>query len=651
MLRHLRTHNRTIMAVGGTLLLVSWALGGALQNLSQRAASAGASWATYGPKGTKVTLQELNDVQAELEVIDILGDSILTSLGVTKEPGHWFLISHEAMDAGLVGGAADGRQRAEEIAAMAAANAQGKETLDADGLIQRLMMRSGRDSRFVERTLAKVNGVHRLVMLYQSMPRFSDTRLKTAAAAKLDAVACDVVALDARTLATPEIPEPSTEELQAQLAKYGEKKPGEGESGFGYRLPDRVQVEWLEIPLAAVRSAVEASAALDSLTLKKKFAENPAKFGADALSGDPLTAFPAYEASVRLRVVDELVTERMNQITKFATDQVALSVRGLPRDGAYIKLPDDWATRRTSFQTLSSQITDEFKIAQPVFMSTGGAWIPTADVKTLTGIGTASSNKFGPTPIQFAQLVERTKELGRGIDTTPVQKDVVGPTLIGTNGSVFLFRIIDVDASRAPKTIEEAGPSLAIDVKAEDRFAALKAAQAEILNSAKTEGVRAIADRYGAKVEFASRVAESNAQMLAFGFRMPATLAGIADAAAVQEVIRLAAALPSDKPVTEVPEADRTFVFPVDSKLTLAVVRVTDRYPLTIEDFQTVVGNPRAKDALLDDEYMKSVVEELSFDALKKRNQFTMTREKADAGKDAEQEATGGAPDGSTPKA
>lgn len=648
MLRHLRTHNRTIMAVGGTLLLVSWALGGALSNLSQKAASAGASWATYGTSRTKITQRELVDLQAELEIVDFVGDQVLNSLGATKEPAHWFLLSHEAMAAGLVGGSADGRQRAEDIAMMAAAQAQGKATIDANGLIQRLMMRCGRDSRFVENTLAKMSGVHRLISLYQMMPRFSDTRLKSTAAAKLDAVACDVVALDARTLATPEVPEPTTEELQAQLAKYGEKKPGEGDSGFGYRLPDRVQVEWIEIPLASVRAAVEATGALDSLTLKKKFAENPAKYGADALTGDPLAAFPAYEATVRQKVIDELVTERMNQITKFTADQVALAVRGLAKDGAYVKLPDDWAARRTSFQSLSSQIVDEFKIAQPVFMSTGGDWKPISEVKTLTGIGTASTTKFGPTPIQFSQLVERAREFGKGNDTTPIQKDVIGPSLTGTNGSVYFFRISDIDVSRAPKTIEEAGPTLAIDVKAEDRYAALKAAQAEILATAKTSGVRAVAEQYKSKVEFASRVAESNPQMLAYGFRMAPSLASINDPNAVKEVVRLAASLPIDKPLSEVPEADRTYVVPLDGKLIMAVVRITDRFPLTIEDFQSVVSNPRANDALLDDTYMKSVAEALSFDALKKRNAFTFTRERGEKATDEGGTPTDGKADSKT---
>jgi hypothetical protein len=632
MLRHLRTHNRTIMAVGGTLLLVSWALGGVLSSMSQQAATAGATWATVGADNRKITNQERMDIQAELEIVELLGDRLLLALGATSDPAHWFLLSEEAAAAGLIGGERDGRQRAEEIAMAAAAQATAdQQALDANGIIGRLMSRSGRDSRFVERTLAKVNGVQRLIFLYQSMPRFSDRRMRVVAASKLDAVACDIVALDARLLTKPEIPQPSAEELQAQLAKFGDKRPGEGENGFGYRLPDRIQAQWIEVSLASVRAAVEANAALDSLTLKKKFAENPAKFGATAVDGDPLASFAAYESTVRQKVLDELVTERMNQLTKFATDQVALSVRGLPKDGAYVRLPEDWETRKLTLQSLALLLTDEFKIVQPVLMSTAGAWTSLADARTLTGVGTASTTKFGPTAIPFTQLVERTKEFGRGVDTTPVQKGVIGPPLTGTSGSVYFFVVTEVDPSRAPATIEEAGPSLIVDVTAEDRYAALKAKRDEILAEAKTAGIRTLAESYGAKVEFAARLSETNPQMLSFGLRMQPTLGPIRDADAVREVIRFAQTLPTDRPVSELPEADRTIAFPVDSALTVAVVRITDRFPFTSEDYQGVVANPQVKDALLDETFMQGVAEALSLDALKKRHNFNEPRERDEA--------------------
>jgi hypothetical protein len=635
MLRHLRTHNRTIMAVGGTLLLVSWALGGALSNLSSNAARSGAAWATVGPSNTKLTATDLMTMQEELAVIESLGDPLLGRLKAGSDPGHWYLLSREAMDAGLIGGLGDGRLRAEEIAmAVNTQNQQQNPTqppVDGTFVVRALMTKSQVSERTVLNTLAKVNGVHRLAELYSSMPRFSDSRLQMAASEVLNAVACDVVVLDARKLTIPEAPEPSEAELQEQLTKYGEFKSGEGPFGYGYRLPDRVKVEWIEVPITNVRTSLESSSALDTLTLKKRFAENPAKFGITDPSIDALSIFSAYEATVRKQVLDEMLVERMNEIAKFATDQIALAQRGVPKDGGFLKLPEDWATRKPNLQSLCDQIAEQFKMAAPFYGSTGGQWSNPTELAALREIGTATTKKFGATSLSFTQLIDRTKELGRGIDTTPIQKDVVGPALTATSGSLFFFRVIDVDPSRAPATIAEAGDALKRDVIAEDRYAALKASEADLLGLARTEGIRTLAERYGAKVEFASRVAVTNSQMLSFGVMMSSAIPGVgSDTEIVKKVVNLATTLPLDKPVAEVPEAERTFLLPLDDKLMLLAVRIADVYPLSLEDFQSTLANPTAKGGLLGTEYRTGVEELLSYDSLKARHNFQPIREKSE---------------------
>ena len=589
MLRHLRTHNRTIMAVGGTLLLVSWALGGALSNLSSNAARSGAGWATIGPSNTKITATDLAQVQEELAVLERFGDRLLNNLGAAHDPVHWYLLTREASEAGLVGGLGDGRLRAEERAiaenAQSQPGADGKTPPQIDGtmVVRALMMSSHASEKAVLTTLAKVNGVYRLLGLYSSMPRFSDARLRHAAARELTSVACDVVVLDARTLTLPEVGEPSPPELDEQLKKYGDKKPGEGDFGFGYRLPDRVKVEWIEIPLANVQAVIEASSSLDTLTLKKKFAENPAKFGVTDTSIDALSIFPAYEASVRKTVLEELVTARMADVTKFTSDHLALATRGLAKDGGYFKLPEDWASKKPDFLALCNQLVAEFKIDTPLYGSTGGQWNAADDLKKISNLGTATTTKFGARSMSFTDLIAQTKELGHGNDTVPIQKDVASPPLTATNRSVFFFRVIDVDPSRAPTSVAEAGESLVRDVKAEDRYAAMKAAQAEILALAGTDGMRAVADRYGAKLEFQPRIALSHPMMLGRGQRMTSPLPIIGThTATVEGIVDFAFKLPLDKPiaVADFPGGERSHLPPREHRGDEDMTRMNRRLAL-----------------------------------------------------------------------
>ncbi|MDZ4755670.1 MAG: hypothetical protein SGJ11_14380 [Phycisphaerae bacterium] len=647
MLRFLRLYNRWILAVGGTLLLVAWALGGALSTCTSTAAMSGAPWATYGADSETITYGDLEGLRGEMRVLNHLGDRSLQQFGADQAPEHWFLISREAEEAGLVGGEGDGREVMSAVAAMVnARQPAGSTPVDAMDVLSTFMRESQADQKTVLTTLAKVNGVNRLRQIYSSMPRFSDARLRSSAASALDAVAGDVLVLDARKLSVPAIP-PATDDtkLQAQLERYGDKLPGQGDFGFGYRLPDRVKLEWIEIREASVRTAIEASGALDTLTLKKRFAENPSKYGAPAGSAsDVLSSFSAYEQSVRQRVLDELTTERMNEISKFVSDQLAVSLRGVPRDQAYIVLPNDWEARRPNLQRLAEEIASHFKIEMPVYESTGDNWKTAADLRGMRGIGTSSTTRFGPQPVQFAQLVDKLKEFGHGIDTMPLQKDVVGPPMTSASRDLYFFRVTDADPSRAPKTVDEAREAITADVLAEERYAALERLLPELETLAKQEGIRAVVSQYGGSVEFAPNLREAAPETIAYGIRF-ANIPGLGNNIdAMREIIRRASALPIDRPASEIPEAERTFVIPLPKSLAVLMVRVTDRFPLTTEDFQMVARNPSIQGALLGEEFRTATLEALSFDALKARHNFRLVR-----GGDEEGETPSGEAAQSTP--
>jgi hypothetical protein len=59
-----------------------------------------------------------------------------------------------------------------------------------------------------------------------------------------------------------------------------------------------------------------------------------------------------FEATVRQKTTDELVAARMKEITKFASDQLALAQRTLKRDGAYFALPADWSSQMVALDAL-----------------------------------------------------------------------------------------------------------------------------------------------------------------------------------------------------------------------------------------------------------------------------------------------------------
>jgi hypothetical protein len=631
MLRFLRLYNKWILAIGGTLLLVSWAMSGAISMVSQSAAQSGSTWATFGPKGTKVTFGQLEEIRRELRVLDTLNQIFRTPVvpipGADRDPAHWFLLTKEAEAAGLVGSIGDATPVLQALAEASASTPESVASLIA--------AQSGTNTRIVRETLAKVNGILRLRELVATLPRYSDVRLQQAASESLLGVGGDVLVLDARKLPFPTVPEPTADEIAKHLETYGSIDPGQGPFGFGYRLPDRMKLEWIQISEAAVRSALEQSGALDSLTLKKRFAADPAKFNAPPPQpgGDPLALYPAYEASVRQKVLDELVAERMTEIAKFASDQLAIAQRGIPKDGPFLRLPEDWRARMLDLRSLAQAIGEQFKIPFPAYGSLGDRWMSVRDIEAIPGLGTATTTRFGPTPIRLGILLGKLREFGRGDDTMPMQALVASPPLTAGNRDLYIVRVLDTDPARAPTSAEEAGPSLVADLEAIARFELLKTMLDDLRAEAVAKGLRSVGEQFSVPVEFVARFQEADPNALTFGIKFPSALPGLGgDPKAIQSIVREALKLPKTILASELPAEERTIVVPVEDRLAVVMVQVTDLYPLTQEGFRSVSRSPQAHNALLGEGTIAALDTSFGLDALMRRHAFALTRAETDEG-------------------
>jgi len=614
MLKLIRQYKGWILAIGGTLLLITFLVPQAITEFSQYSARTGTTWATVGAGNRKLTAGDLDDVRLELRVVDSLQSPILRQFGADRDPAHWYLLTREAEEAGLVGSDAEGRNVLDAIATQFGQ--------DPDTALFQLAQRSGTTPDTVLRALAKLNGVIRLTALATGIGRTSDRRLALAASDALRGAACDLVVLDATTLTKPEVAEPSEAALQAQFDRYRDVEPGAGERGFGYKLPDRCKLEWIEIPEAAVRTAIAASGALDSLALKKRFAADPAKYGAPATGNAP---FADFEEAVRTRTLDELTAERMAEIAKFAADQLALPLRGLPRENGYISLPADWDARRLALPALADTLADRYAIALPAYRAVGETWLTGSDLDGITGLGVATTDRFGPTPLRLSGLVAKLREFGKGDDTIATQLGVALPPLAAGNKDVFLARVTAVDPSRPPQDLDEIRGKVIDDVRAIERFAALEAAREAILAQARTEGPRAVANAYGTTVEFVPTLREADPRLIGFGLKFGGDLPGLGNRPeTVREISRAASRLPTDRPIAEVPAAERTFLVPVPDRMSMVLVRVDDLFPLTLEEYRPLAANGRVHQTLLDENPAEDIVETYGFEALRKRHNFRL---------------------------
>ena len=94
-------------------------------------------------------------------------------------------------------------------------------------------------------------------------------------------------------------------------------------------------------------------------------------------------------------------------------------------------------------------------------------------------------------------------------------------------------------------------------------------------------------------------------------------------------ILTHALSLPRDKPVDELPDDQRVLVLPVPEKLAVAVVRLAHQYPLTRERFADLAqrNSIQSMIAAEEDTQPGELKDVFGFDAMKKRSNFTFTRE------------------------
>jgi hypothetical protein len=597
MFKFLRKYNKWILAVGGTLLMIVFLIPQAIEGMAQRAGGERAARATVmGPDGreVRVTWAQWMRFTEQAELLDRLDRQfpVFPAIGRLEGAAHWFLLVHEAELAGLV---------------------------PSPGSVD---IPAGQPS-IMRQTQANMEGVGRLIHLYSNAAEVSDHRLQQYAARILHNVETRIVPIIAS--ADQVDIEPTEQDLREQLDLYGHLAPGEGPMGFGYKLPDRVKLEWLSVSAEAVRGAVLASGRLSNVELYRHWYRE---------SRRPESPLPPYESDVpipnvvREHLLDQLTAQTLDDIEKFANDHLRAARRGLRMHDGYAVLPEDWEQRRPSLTELAQAMQERFEIALPAYRSTGG-WIAVADLETLEGIGRASTQRLGATARFLRQIVAAAREFG-GSPLLQVQAGLAGPPLRDEDGGVHVYRIIDADPARPPHSVGEAQDALVRDARRLAHYWQLIETLGDIEVRARSEGLLAIA------LEHDTRVATSEVtlgDLDAIGLRhqlgqpmtaVPRPLPEVgASRDAVVAIIDRAMAMPEGS-LEALPVDERIFALPVEEKLAVLVVQLVRNQPVSQSMYAGLASANIVKTMLMNEELAGGdrVREAFSYETLVKRHNF-----------------------------
>jgi hypothetical protein len=613
----MRRYNKWILAVGGTLLLIVFLIPQAIQGLSQRAAMRSASRAIVGD-GEEVPAMEWANVQEEAQFLDRLGVSV-PSIGQIGSPSHWYLLVREADAVGMVGGDAT-------VAA----------TPDQISLVARQV---GKSPEFVRSTEAKLSGVARLISLYNSASKLSDRRMRHLAKRLFHAANADLVVLEADPDQSDY--EPSEEEIQAQLAKYADVAPGEGERGFGYRLPDRVNIEWITIPTSSVRQMIENSDEINGIALRRHWKKYQQSRGFPTVQDS--AAIPQV---VREDLIETLTEEKLDEIAKQASQLLVNPRRGLTEIDGYLVLPDDWADQQLPLPQLAATLQDNYGIETPIYQSMGDEWLSMEDLAALDALQQASTDKFGDPPANIAALAAAAQEFG-GDSRILVQEGVAMPALRTNDGDVHIARITATDVSRPPASLDEVRQAVVDDLRRLHQYEQLVTEIDAVTEAAQTNGMLALALENDTIVRRSPQISLANLGAMftqaSQGLpvrQTPSELPAVGQAPeAVELIIDRALTLPPMVDLSTIPEEQRTFVVPLPDHLALLVVRLTQQYPVTEESFATLVQSKAIQMMMLSEELDSDELfdDAFSLDAMSERHEFALRTGDDDEDSDAEE--------------
>ena len=503
MFKFLRKYNKMLLAIFGVLLMITFLIPEAFNRFSQAAGARTGTIATVGD-GEKVSAMEWDRYQRELRVLDRLNNGrppAFPGLGEVKSPEHWFLLVREAEQAGVVPAIDMGEITRDQLANLMAA---------ADE----------RDPAIISRAQAHYAGVAQLINLYSTGDLYSDRRLRSEAERLLHMVTARMVVVQPDE--TKSDLQPTEQQIKEHMDKYADKLPGEGEFGFGYKLPNRVKIEWLTISAESVRKVIENSPELDGVQQRLHWKRNAAKFPQNPYPADGSAM--AIPDVVRTDLLNQLTKAKVEDISKHASDALRMPLRGLPEKDGYVVLPADWATRQKPLPQLAEELRTRFGIDLPAYAARGDTWLKPDDLPQLSGLGTATTDKVGSMPVSLADLVNATHEFGAS-STIIVQKGVAGPPVKDAQDNVYLFRITDADKSRVPNSVDEVREQVVKDLKRQADYERIKGSLAELESKARTSGLLQTALEKGTVVQAPTGVylwSEYWIQMMA-QYRMPLT--------------------------------------------------------------------------------------------------------------------------------
>lgn len=607
MLRLLRRRQGILLAVFGTALMILMLADQSIYGLMGRLFTGSGTWATIGER--PVSSETRSQLARELEVLDRVGWMGIGAgpLGVIEDPAHWLLLTETARNGGFTTGSLATEMQEAELAQVYTA--------------------AGRTPE-VDRALSNLFGVIRMFGAMANSPSLSDRRLIRDASALFGGADCRLMVLEAE----PTGDEPGEEAIAAHFEKYQDIDPTNSEEAFGYRLSDRVAVDWFTLPANVIEDAAKATEAMDTIAVLKHWKTNPRG-----------RAFPEYDASIEVPdlVYEDLLAIEADALFDRVDRRISSTLLESRRDlkttpeGAF-RLPENWEQTRPTLSDLARLVAEEIAVDAPE--------VEVADLQPLVDFGdlpgfpiSASTTAFGQ-PKTASDYLAGLRDFESGPQTLPAQSRMHSPVFRDSDGGLVVMLPTVADGNRAAKQIDEVGREVIVeDLKRLADHNARVGKLDELRNQILSNGMLATAIALDDELERSRTVRPGDpnlmSMMLQQGNALPAGFRGATPLPVVgtnDEVLKKIAEVANGLPLDEeafaaTPLTDRLIIEPVDAALAIVIAEIQFPSPLDQEVLTRLSNTSGLENTILGENFSadnEDLVEAFSFEALAERMNF-----------------------------
>jgi hypothetical protein len=672
MLKWFRIYNKYILAVGASLLMIAFLIPQSVQMFSESTRNV-----TIGTIGDEeIKLDDRRAAASDMAIVSMVFGKVhqlLPRIAIPEslESIHWLLILRDARRMGL--GAGD--HEVANLLGMLGYDDENKVrrlTIEA-GVTEDMLYRAFRDWITIEqyRELAagqghvsienrlntyvslinqlQMGGVSPYAILSglarasQGLPRMSTPVLMRTIADQLSNVTIAAVPVRS-TRYLEDVTAPDEAALVALFDQYKNDLPGEGEPyGFGYKIPDRVKIEYMTIPF----DQVVQLQTVDESRVVRYYDEHPDQFmtqppaqGSDDTEEQEVQPQLRPYVAVRDQIVSRLKTEdaedMIGQMARTAQSLLQRDVRQMETDNGYRVIRDGW--QPTPFDEVAEALQEQFNVL-PSTRVRGGEWLSRDDLAQIEGLGT--SRLPGRGGADFVSYVMSARELGITDDNPLIglhlQTRIPSRTLTNPqNGSRYIFRIVDAEAARVPTSLDEVRPRVEQDAKQLAAWEMLLGERDDWRNRVGALPLDELARQL--ETEPIGPVTFPRLQRSFTGeLDLPDTDPIAPDASFIDAVFDLARAAVNEGEIADVPQAKRSDAIANPHDRTLYLVRVDDFSRMARSDYDMFASSPElnlsVQEMLLGRD---GAPDPLAFDTLAARVGYKSENDRSDDDKHAE---------------